>query len=305
MNHRLTTRLLLAALAAAAPLPTLATAYARVRLDGLRWSLIDLKPDDGMAPWVRFEPGMFESSGSMAVVLRRLGADGQPLPGGDLRQGESWRLGQGQGLFPSIERVRGFSGPYYADAFVGQTGWDATGGSAFSFVYQGFAFNLPDDGLWSSNVRIDAHPVRALPGALQGHAAIELSPFTELRWTGSLRVEAATVVQAPGLRSEFARAAASFELLDAAGQSADRLSLSLDTRRPGSPELAQRQLALSLVNGSAEATHGQLVSAVSLRSATFQGTTPPVPEPAAWALLAGGLGVVGGVAARRRPPPRA
>lgn len=250
---------------------------------------------------MRFEPDVFDSSGSIDVRQRGLGADGQPLPTVQ-RGGQSWLESHGDGFFALMERVSGFS---RTSVFAGHSGLLSADGRApvhFGFDYLGQAFNSIGDGLAASRFSLFAHPVTARPDAFQGHHAIELSPFTELRWTGTLTLEAKATPRLPGLRRAFAQAEARFELLDSAGRLEDGLDLRLDTRQPGSPELLQRALSLSLANRSGEATHGRLVSAVSLHGATFRGATPAVPEPGSWALLAAGLGVVGEAAARRRAP---
>jgi hypothetical protein len=67
------------ALAGAAPLASRADASAAVRLSNFGYSLIDLDPGDGIAPWVRFEPRRFDNDNTVGVVERAIGPDGLPV----------------------------------------------------------------------------------------------------------------------------------------------------------------------------------------------------------------------------------
>lgn len=278
-------KLLLAMPASLAPVVAHADAWARVELRDFGYTLRDLDPDDGIAPAVRFHAGRLFSDAGASLLQIDAYRPGGPVPAQE-RRGETVIL---PGIaFPGLNRDFALSSSTASVRLAG----DAAAGS-FGAVLASRAAADKSDGLHLAQGSTSAHPFYgSLPGA------VELTPFTELVWTGSVRLEIKTGPYGPGRRGELAWARLRMQLGARADPGTGLQQLSVDSRDLGRGQFSQdAELHLSFANVGADPAWRRLDIAMDTHSLTSANS---VPEPGRWALLGCGLAVAGAAAARRR-----
>lgn len=267
--------------------PAWADSRARLELEDFGWSLVDLRPGDGIAPSVTFDTSRMDNL--MVARLRETyaGADGQPLPNGTDVMFR--RVGQQQ-FFPRGS-VYAFPGNGSAVASQGNNDRD------FGVNLFGLARNTAGDG-----VLVNRFDARTVPVSSSFVGAIVLAPYTRLVWTGDLRMELET---SGGERvHEGALAAFRMRMLGADGQRLGGWSTRLDTEGQAPGTLVREQsLRFALTNASGTALASTLevsmrVSGYTSQNPVFAPAVAAVPEPGALGLMLAGIGVVG-MAARR------
>ncbi|WP_198321055.1 PEPxxWA-CTERM sorting domain-containing protein [Azohydromonas aeria] len=280
-------------LAALATLPAAALAKVRgsVQLSHFGWSLIDLRPDDGIAPGLGIFPGGSRAAFEASVHERRGDANGNPLPGDD---GESRRERDIiEGLFlPTLQASAALP---RSGATVRMGG--AAADRAFSLLAQGHAGSTPDD---TGAYHFLAQGTPAAVPDPAGNPALVLTPYTRLVWTGDLSMALSHEPFLRGGRSESAQGSFQAWLVGPGSKLIDHdaQQLNLNPRDPAAKQ-RDRRVRLDWINDGAEAASAWMLLSVHVAGSSRYAPGPPIPEPATWALLAGGLGVVG-LAARRR-----
>lgn len=268
---------LAAALLAAWAAPSGASTFASFSVGPISFNLFDLNPDDGIAPSISF------------------------LGTGSLQEVATAR-DYGLALFDSQNVTVSPWVPLAVSA--------AVPGSWVSVSVSG------NDGGTVSGTTLKAtgatHGTGSQPGAgeIYGRIATDysftLSPFTKVVFEADVSLSASTTHG--GAAFEFANLRSWLRTWDenqppgAAPQSSlDEASIYVKSAWNGSQYVPDSgslgdTLSVSFVNGSASALDGKLRGNFEMT-----GYSPaPVPEPETWALLLAGLGIVGGIARRRR-----
>lgn len=266
MHPSLRTTLLATALMAAGT--ACAGSLAVGTLDTLTVTLVDLDPDDGIAPWISFGAA---TSRATAVVFQPFGVFDDDVAQGATAWGDvdgAVTLSEGR-----------------ARATLQGAGADGDGA-----VLQASGQAAEPGGPPGSAVQYQAQVWAPYLSA----GAFELSPFTAVTFTAQARLSALT--QSSGTSRDYALAGA-YLFLDGTG---DVFSLDCDSVRGQQCDRSDtRMLSVSFANGAgmnASASFQAWTQAAGYSQALG------VPEPAAALLLLGGLGVVAGAARRRQAP---
>ncbi|WP_028999005.1 PEP-CTERM sorting domain-containing protein [Azohydromonas australica] len=270
--------------------PAWADARALLVLEDFGWSLVDLRPGDGIAPGVSFDTSRINARAAAWVQQSYAGPDGQPLPyPTDVRS----RYVGLQQFFP---RAAINATPGLGSAGVSQ-GNDARD---FEARVGGLVRNTAGDGVLEN--RFDA---RTVPASSSFVGAIVLAPYTRLVWTGDLRMELETT---GGPRHEGGLAAFHMRMLGADGRRLGGYSTRLDTDG-AEPGLLVREQTLSFSISNPRGTSLASTIEASMRASGYTSLHPAfapavaaVPEPGAVGLMLAGVGVVGIVARRRKSP---
>lgn len=278
-----------ALLAGSAAGPAWADVRARLQLEDFGWSLVDLRPGDGIAPGVTFDTSRINNRMVVRMQQRFAGADGQPLPDPYFSDELDRYVGRQQ-FFP---RASVFVFPGNGSATAAQGGDDRR----FAARVGGVLLNGPGDGVHTS--QFDA---RTVPASSSFVGAIVLAPYTRLVWTGDLRMELETT---GGERPhESAMAAFHMRMLGADGRRLGGYSTRLTTEG-AEPGLLVREQALSFSISNPRGTSLASTLEASMRASGYTSFDPAfalavaaVPEPGALGLMLAGMGVVG-VAVRR------
>ncbi len=276
-----------ALLAGAAAGPAWADARARLDLEDFGWSLVDLRPGDGIAPSVTFDTSRIDSLLVARVQETHAGADGRPLPY------PTDVLDRYVGKQQFFSRTSVFAFPGNGSATVSQGG-DARN---FGARLHGLVRNTEGDGAY-----LNRFESRAVPASSSFVGAIVLAPYTRLVWTGDLHME---VEKSGGARPyEGALAAFSLRMLGADGQRLGGYSTRLDSEGHEPGLLTRDQsLRFSLSNPHGTALASTLEAKLRLSGYTalnpvFAPAVATVPEPGTVGLMLAGMGVVG-MAVRR------
>jgi hypothetical protein len=255
---------------ALAAVPAAHNFNSRVGVTGLSYELIDLRPDDGIAPSVTFQSGV----GNSFVELLYRGAfynDSHStalMPGGVLA---SRMLPGGAGV-ASI--AQGSDGLGLLALGMGSRLGSKTGGTLTSY--------------------------EASANAIGYGLNVLLSPGTEMRWTGGYSLQA----NADKWWGSMANQAARAELRIDHGGTFDTFSaVAYANPHLGRQSVSKAgEFSFSYVNtGTEAASYASGLTASTLggyRNLGFE-SVPAVPEPSTYALMAAGLAVVGVVTRRR------
>lgn len=271
-----------------------AAVNAQLNLEDFGWTLVDLRPGDGIAPGVTFDDSRFNSRLVASAQQTMTDANGRPLPySSDLRDRY---IGKGV-LFPWQQVAAGTA---TSGAYARQSGY--LGSNDYGFELVGRAANA-FEGHEAYLSRFDA---RTVPASSSFAGAIVLAPYTALVWTGqlSMRLEKS----GHGGQTVYERAVSAFSLrmLDAEGRRVGGSFVRLDTQGHADGVLEHDQaLRFSMINRSGTALAGTLegslrVGGYTAMNPVFAPAVAAVPEPGAVGLMLAGVGVVGMAARRRR-----
>lgn len=272
-----------AALLGAASSDSRADARASVRLTNFGYSLVDLNPGDGIAPAVSFNTDWIFTGISAGVTEQLADAHGLPITGQISREGRFFSYFQ---LFPALSRSASLS---QSDAAASMSGSVAE--RQFDADVHAIARNQLGDGVYGNRAGAAATPYYSGPLGMQ------ITPFTELVWSGHVRVEAEKNVHKPGTRFEWAEAKVNFSLSDGDGVEVGAFESFMTTARKAAGLYADEgDFRFTLANRSAASASAGLLAGMSL----FSQATLPVPEPGTPALMLAGLAGLAGVLKRRR-----
>ncbi|NML14699.1 hypothetical protein [Azohydromonas caseinilytica] len=279
--------LALAAALGAAPPGAWADASASVRLTDFGYRLIDLNPDDGIAPAMSVNPvSFFAELSTNASEWAQAGEPGSPRT--QLSRSRDWT--QAYQFFPSVGRA--VATPH-VEASAQLSGALAEHG--FSAVLQGQARNPLADPALGGRFLVDAAPARL--SGVSGFQPILLTPFTQVVWTGRIALDALTTLPKVKGGRESAYAGAGISVWSYGGSFSDSFTAAVEVPRyrPGHAS-ASHDIELFFANESAAPAYAVLSSQMRVEGQSFQ----PVPEPAvAWLTLCG-LGVIGACHRRQR-----
>lgn len=285
--------LLCAALASTAPPPARADVHARLQLSNFGYSLVDLAPDDGVAPAVELFPERTATLSRVYSLERALGPDGLPLP--------DWSSvvdhGAETGFFSPISRTVSQTSSGSSLALTGRVE-----DKSFATRLDSWAANGRGDGLADNSSSAIAQPAWDNEDTPDAHYSIVVAPHTALVWSGQLTMEVERGPRGVIGRHERAWSTAWFRLADSHYDDIDNWYASMDTKdRP--PGLAHRdeQVQLTFANATDSVARGQLFIFLDTIAAT---SVEAVPEPGTAALLLCGLGVVASAARRGARSPR-
>jgi hypothetical protein len=287
--------------AALGPLPVVVRADVAfsTTLTHFGWSLTDLRPGDGIAPALDFVPFNGRDNAFASVNLRQATRrPGSNFP--DIVQPFDYREAPGAVPFPALQA--GIALPHAEGS--AQSGGDGAA-HGFSAAVRGRAHvgasdtTIEDASAWSYLAAMPVSERRDLPNVL-------LTPYTHVVWSGDVSLSARHTPHPAGGPREIGDAVLSVALFDPVQERSLGLVYEQISLRPGGPAERHRDLHMRLewTNDSADVAGAQLFVQL-LAHGDYVATSPPVPEPGTWALLASGLGVVGSIAARRRTRPGA
>jgi hypothetical protein len=264
--------------ALAAPPPQVHTFSSSVSITGLNYELIDLNPNDGIAPSVEFLDGF----GYTSLEIRN-------------RYGAVDRSGLTRDMFGSTFA----SGMTQGGSAFAAVGYDSGSGVRLSAGGTGATVGSRTNG---SRTSYDTFGEARAYG-LQ----VMLSPGTEMRWSGSFEAMAfadrwwgTTAAQAASALVKvtsglYGTTTPESQLFGAAAFANPQAGGQID-REAGA-------FGFSFTNGG---TDWSRYSGSVIASATggirplISGTVAPIPEPSTYALMAAGLGVIGMVSRRRQ-----
>lgn len=273
----------LVALGLVLAVPAHADMSARARLDNFTYTLVDLRPDDGIAPALTMKGGYSAVSGTVY----------EPAKPFDLidseSQADTFNVFKPMGVSLAIPS---------ANASARMSGRLAIGGD-FDIVTRGFVRS--DAG----ETKLKAFSASAVPIA-QGYGDYEVTPFTRVIFSGVMTLGVdRTVPNSEGFLS-IVRASMRINYMNAPGSQLTHDYLMELGGGPGMHRSVTRRQTFIYENATSESTgafmeiglasSGQIVRVPALGQAA---PVSPVPEPAGAALMLCGLGVVAGVARRR------
>jgi hypothetical protein len=284
----------LAALAASGPAH--ADIHSKARVSHFGYRLVDLRPDDGIAPGIELLSPP-ELNGQTWGVARYGISDARfPAPDAPL-EAEDTATDQFSLFAPMALSV--------SSARVGSAA--RISGSveehSLSFVARGTLSNDGRDARRFAGTRYDA---TAAPAAVLGTDAnrFRLAPYTQVVWSGDLFLQVRTTVGFSQRVKEDANAAVLLTLGEAAQEPVDGLVRSLEVYafKPRDKRFST-SFSMALSNNGAETMTGALQLNVGVGGFLRDMAAPtvsPVPEPQGLALMLCGLGVVALAARRRR-----
>ncbi|WP_157271041.1 PEP-CTERM sorting domain-containing protein [Azohydromonas aeria] len=287
MNHR-TWPPALCAVLLFSPLAAWSDTSATAALTNFGWRLVDLNPDDGIAPALSFNDAPW-FTGVGANAAEGPWPDGVSLPPQSANASRSY--GAYFSRFPQLAREAATA---HASAAVMLSGDVAA--QTYSAVASGQSRNTRADPLFSSS--FFANYIVNSQAPLPGLPPMTLTPFTAVVWSGELLLQASTTLPIRGNRFEQAGANAVLELRDrATNERLASFSEFIATRRYRA-ESVSRALPLSLTweNATASAATAWFDTRLTAYGNSFQ----PVPEPGTWALTLCGVALLAGVARRSR-----
>ncbi|WP_157265285.1 PEP-CTERM sorting domain-containing protein [Azohydromonas aeria] len=266
----------LGAVAAASANMARADATFDVRLKDFGYRLIDLRPDDGIAPALALGPNFYNlraDVGSDSCMPPYCSAQGSYVhKGGQFDDGGS--------LFREVDFP-------YAEAAFGISG--ALASHSLEIHAQGVARNTRASRVLSSRATLTGTPAYRV--------AFTVTPFTEVVWSGTLLVDLAQTLGRRGARVEVADAEGRMLLTDEAGETVEQaffghyLTPGQVDRRSG-----MQDFGLGFANAGAQSRQFTLETRFDLQGESLF----PVPEPGTNWLMLGGLGLLAGVAGARR-----
>lgn len=284
-----------AACMAVAATPALADAYSTATIGNVTVTLIDLDPNDGIAAGITFQP------------------DPTKYYGGALVRGEA-NLGPNGSQDPGTQYKSFFNRGAWQDTDVSggvEVGLATVSGSvAASATGVGFTgLTLEGSALSTAEQRSHIWAYASVPGNPFGHLDYVLTANTRVVFSFDVSLSASTTIgHVPGAPdSESASAMAG---LYASGFAPDGTTLVEDLQERGvgvayaegdpyggGSDSWSGVLSASFSNLSATSTQGEFWA-----YATISGDSviAAVPEPSTWAMLLGGLGLVGAYARRRK-----
>lgn len=262
-----------AMLAAAAAAPALAapsTTYGgSATITGLRYSVFDLNPNDGIAPSASFLGGL----GAYSAVVNLVG-------NGGWESHYTSRTGSDSMPSPLASAVRG----------------GASGSAAVVTDGQGQAALMTATGSARSGGKYDAFEVAA-----SHYIDLELGAGTGVLIEGIYNVTAWAKQRAGALGAQGAMAFVTFGTADA-GHDARSVEANSNPTLGKSFAQLMGDFSFSFRNDTADSKlmFGGVRAWTSGGQVTIGSAVPPIPEPGTYALMAAGLGVVGFVARRRK-----
>ncbi len=298
---RMQQRLAVSVLAALAALTSGAaqadvSAFAGVLNFGYR--LIDLNPDDGIAPGIELLPFAATTSGSSRAASRYIYLN-RPLFGGTDLQGEDYAVDDTQMFSPMLSTQIDGPGLHADTRIAGSLAERSLSYSASGFLH----YDAPTaDDRRGSGFSAVSVPAAALSGS--GATAFRLTPFTQVVWSGDMLLQVEGSVGRSGDTSESVYAFFNASVRNADFESLGDFSqaLSMVLNAPGRDQLSMA-MSLSFSNAGAGSAIGYFdtTAVVEGNLQQFSSTgIPPVPEPGTAALMLCGLGLVAGTALARR-----
>ncbi|HMM55810.1 MAG TPA: PEPxxWA-CTERM sorting domain-containing protein [Candidatus Desulfobacillus sp.] len=265
--------LLLAAWAA----PSGAASFASASVGPISYQLIDLNPDDGIAPSITFlMPDQFNGGPGLSFAYTETEDTGTGLMDARSNTGFGWAPLSANASVPGSWASAAISGN---GTPLGST-VSATGAS------YGTAGGSEDYGKYFANMTTDA--------------GFTLSPYTEVVFRAGVSLSASVTYGTYNDVWEEANAWGTFFVWPDdevnIGSRMVRAVPSYWDQDPIDNVSFNGILTVSLANNSADELDGYFGSYAH----AWGNSTAPVPEPETWALLLAGLGIMGGVARRRR-----
>lgn len=195
-----------------------AAVSAQLNLEDFGWTLVDLRPGDGIAPGVTFDDSRFNSRLVASAQQTMADADGRPLPHSSVSRDRHI----GKGTFFPWQQVSASTAT--SAAYVGHSGY--LGSNDYGFELIGRAANA----IGGHEVYLNRFDARTVPASSSFVGAIVLAPYTALVWTGqlSMRLEKS----GHGGQTVYERAVSAFSLrmLDAEGRRVGGSFVRLDTQ---------------------------------------------------------------------------
>lgn len=263
---------------------------AHASITGFGYRLVDLRPQDDIAPAISFDLDFSRASQAVYAAEGHV-PNGERLLRGLHGKGMSW-----EAPFQFFPREQRSVATPNASATARMGGSLADG--RYQALAEGHARNTPDDADFVS--RFAASSIASDSSLVSdGVRAFSLTPYTQVIWSGHVALEAASTLGKRGGRFEEASAGVFMEVYDAARQPLDLFQRTLSVPRYRPAHLSERwDIELGFVNlGSDEWAHGFINTGVRVTGNAFL----PVPEAGTPWLMLCGLGVLAG-ALRRRPP---
>ncbi|WP_341676290.1 PEP-CTERM sorting domain-containing protein [Niveibacterium sp. SC-1] len=248
--------------------PVLASAHAAASISNFRVELIDLDPGDGVSPWIAHTTDLYLTADSTADA-NVSGA----TPEETLWSHSSVSMHQGEIYTPVSAQIS--NSVANASAQIGSS-WISVQAAA------------------SGDGRATAE---AIPSMVFHHPPVDfvLSPATELRVSGWL-----SAYVSAGSLDDWADASYDFELYGAdGGMSVSRFLVGGRANEALSESLSE-PFEMSYSNASTAWSHFAWMGDVSVSVWSVPGPVSSVPEPASYALMLGGLAVIGLIRRRRQ-----
>lgn len=229
---------------------------AQVSVSDFNWALVDLDPNDGIAPSLNFVGHQFETPSSGSVTIDAGGA-----PVSDARQG-------GAAFAPLSVSAGNALG--------------SAGGAIAGFPGSGFALNA------NASLTSNAGAGTLSQQLSTGYLGFVLSPMTAVTFSSRVVLSLGLDLPAPltgGSVSASARLDVNTDLNDF--NEPWTQSASLGTT--GGPQSYDAPLTLTVANALGASTLNQLQFSSAINA---QVVAAPVPEPGTWAMFAGGLALL-------------
>jgi hypothetical protein len=260
------------------------TAQADIRLSAgindFGYRLIDLRPDDGMAPSIDF--------GNSSYYIKLSTAEG-PYAGfrdNQMTGSVATKIGL---LEENLSITRSVTSGR-SDAEFGISG--ALSSHSFDWFMRGNAITSRGNAIQASLVQLEA--VSGQPGL---YWSMTVAPYTQVVWSGTFTLEAAQTQGKRGARYEDMNLSGGLTLLDEHREIIDGLSNFISIPR-GSVDSQRKVSEIDMIfsNDSATTRHILLEGSLSGMGQAFF----PVPEPGTVGMMLSGMGVLAGVVCRRR-----
>ena len=233
-----------------------AQSSAQVSVSDFSWALVDLDPNDGIAPTLSFQGHQFETASSGSVSIETGG-----VPVMDARQG---------------------GGAFAPLSVSASNGLGSASGSIAGFPGSGFSLNA------NASLNSDAGAGTLSHQLSTGYLGFVLSPMTAVTFSSRVVLSLGLDLPAP-LTSGAASASVRFDVNTDINNFNESWSETASLGTTGGPQSYDAPLTLTVANalGAYSLNQAQFSSAINA-----QVVAAPVPEPGTWAMFAGGLALL-------------